>query len=270
VKLGGDGDLYFLPLFSQLFNELYRLNDLTDDEIESAKDERVKLVHQELPVDKETGTPLIDPDSAKLWHKVVEDSLPTSVSLATSPFPLHDIPFKSIQEKKTELVEFARTFAYMQAGVNPLIMGGSSTNSSVGVTQNLQFIQSLVFSMLDKIQSWFNYRIYSINSKKKYTFILMMLKLTWYNQEEVFNREYKLLTVGGSITPIVAIAGYNPDNYGAMIEYENLLKVKDKWIPLKNMNQASSTEEGGRPQVPEGDLSPKGEVTRNTDGNKRE
>jgi len=247
IKLGGDNEIFFLPLYSQLFTELFLLNDLIDEEIESSKDDKIKLINIEFPNDKETGIPLIEPDRVAEWVNIVAQGVPETVCVTGSPYPLKEIPFKSIQNEKTSIIEFAKNMAYMQGGANPLVLGGSSTNSSVGVTQNLIYIQSIVFSILDKIQSWFNYRISNVNLRKKYTFKLNIWKITYFNQTEEFDKEYKLTSIGGSLDKIVSKAGHNADDYNAGLEYENLVKSKSLWKPPLNMNQANSDDSGGRP-----------------------
>lgn len=245
IKLGGDNDTFFLPLYSQLFTELYSLNDLIDEEIETARDDSIKLINIEFP--NQDGVPLVEPEIVKQWVEVVAAGVPSTVSVTGSPFPLKDIPFKSVQEKQTKLVEFAKSMAYMQAGANPLLLGGASTNSSVGITQNLIYLQSLVFPMLDKIQSWFNYRISNVNLRKKYTFSLNIWKTTWFNINEEFEREYKLASIGGSLSVLTSKCGHLTDNYNASLMYENLIKSKQEWVAPISMNQASnSTDEGGR------------------------
>ena len=247
LKLGGDNDTFFLPLYSQLFTELFLLNDLIDEEIESSRDDKIKLINIEFPHDKQTGIPLVEPDVVAQWVNVVASGVPETVCVTGSPYPLKEIPFKSIQNEKTGLIEFAKSMAYMQGGTNPLLLGGSSTNSSVGVTQNLVYIQSNVFNMLDKIQSWFNYRISNVNLRKKYTFKLNIWKITWFNVKDEFEREYKLSTIGGSLSVLSSKCGHNSDDYNATLEYENLVKSKDLWIPPKNMNQQAVDNKGGNP-----------------------
>jgi len=250
IKLGGDNDTFFLPLYSQLFTELFLLNDLIDEEIESSRDDSIKLINIEFPHDKETGIPLVEPDVVSQWVNVVASGVSDKVTITGSPYPLKEIPFRSIQNEKTSLVEFAKNMAYMQSGANPLLLGGSSTNSSVGVSQNLVYIQSNVFSILDKIQSWFNYRIGNVNLRKKYTFTLDIWKITYFNQTEEFDKEYKLATIGGDLDILVSKAGHSSDNYNAALDYNNLIKSKDKWLPPKNMNQTSgSDDKGGAPKT---------------------
>lgn len=269
IKLGGDNETFFLPLYSQLFTELYLLNDLIDEEIESERDEKLKLVSISFPHDEETGVPLIEPDVVHQWVEVVSKGLPDSVCVVGSPYKLEQIPFKSVQNEKVNLIEFAKSMAYMQAGANPLLLGGSSTNSSVGVTQNLIYIQSLVFSMLDKMQSWFNYRISNVNLRKKYTFKLNIWKITWFNQQEEFDKEYKLTSVGGSLNILVSKIGISSDDYNSTLEYENLIKSKENWKPPLNMNQANSDVANGRPEKSDKDLSDGGRVSRDKENNNR-
>ena len=250
IKLGGDNDTFFLPLYSQLFTELFLLNDLVDEEIESSRDQKLKMVSINFPTDQESGIPLVEPDVVSSWVSTVAANLPDSVCVVGSPYKLEEISFKSVQNEKENLAEFAKSMAYMQAGANPLLLGGSSTNSSVGITQNLIYIQSVVFSMLDKIQSWFNYRISNVNLRKKYTFRLNIWKTTWYNQQDIFDREYKLTSIGGSLNVISSINGHSVDDYNASLIYENLIKSKEFWRPPLNMNQGSNLDDiGGRPEV---------------------
>jgi len=269
IKLGCDNDTFFLPLYSQLFTELFLLNDLVDEEIESSRDDSIKLINIEFPHDKETGIPLVEPDVVSQWVNVVASGVSDKVTITGSPYPLKEIPFRSIQNEKTNLAEFSKSMAYMQAGANPLLLGGSSTNSSVGITQNLVYIQSIVFSMLDKIQSWFNYRISNVNLRKKYTFKLNIWKITWYNQQEIFDREYKLTSIGGSLNVISSINGHSADDYNASLIYENLVKSKDSWRPPLNMNQGSNDDEGGRPKVSDGEISNGGTISRDKENNNR-
>ena len=248
IKLGGDNDTFFLPLYSQLFTELFLLNDLVDEEIESSRDDKIKLINIEFP--NQDGVPLVEPDVVAQWVNVVASGVPETVCVTGSPFPLKEIPFKSIQNEKTSLIEFTKSMAYMQSGANPLLLGGSSTNSSVGISQNLIYIQSIVFNMLDKIQSWFNYRISNVNLRKKYTFKLNIWKLTWFNQNEEFEKEHKLTSIGGSLNVLSTKCGHSSDDYNATLEYENLIKSKDLWIAPVNMNQSGNTDDkGGRPET---------------------
>jgi len=249
IKLGGDNDTFFLPLYSQLFTELFLLNDLVDEEIESSRDDKIKLINIEFP--NQDGIPLVEPDVVAQWVNVVASGVPETVCVTGSPFPLKEIPFKSIQNEKTSLIEFTKSMAYMQSGANPLLLGGSSTNSSVGISQNLIYIQSIVFNMLDKIQSWFNYRISNVNLRKKYTFRLNIWKLTWFNQNDEFEKEHKLTSIGGSLNVLSSKCGHSSDDYNATLIYENLIKSKDLWIPPKNMNQQAvdNDDSGGRPKT---------------------
>jgi len=249
IKLGGDSEPFFLPLYSQLFTELFLLNDLIDEEIESSRDDKIKLINIEFP--NQDGIPLVEPDVVAQWVNVVASGVPETVCVTGSPFPLKEIPFKSIQNQKTSLIEFAKSMAYMQGGANPLLLGGSSTNSSVGVSQNLIYIQSLVFSMLDKIQSWFNYRISNVNLRKKYIFELNIWKITYFNKTEEIESEYKLTSIGGSLNVLSSKIGHNSDSYNATLEYENLVKSKSNWVVPVNMNQNSGTSDdiGGRPKT---------------------
>jgi len=271
IKLGGDNDTYFLPLFSQLFTELFLLNDLVDEEIENARDEKLKLVAITFPHDPDSGIPLVEPDVVHQWVDVVSRGLPESVCVVGSPYKLEQIPFKSVQNEKIDLIEFSKSMAYMQSGANPLLLGGSSTNSSVGINQNLIYIQSLVFPMLDKIQSWFNYRISNVNLRKKYTFKLSIWKTTWFNIQEEVDREYKLTTIGGSFGILSSKIGHNNDSYLASLEYENLTKSKKSWVTPVSMNQNSGNQDdkGGRPSVTDGDLSDGGTISRDKENNNR-
>ena len=104
--------------------------------------------------------------------------------------------------------------------------------------------------MLDKIQSWFNYRISNVNLRKKYTFRLNIWKTTWFNQKEQIENEYKLTTIGGSLNIITSKIGNDSDCYNASLEYENLVKSKSNWIPPTNMNQSgNSDDKGGAPET---------------------
>jgi len=250
IKLGCDNDTFFLPLYSQLFTELFLLNDLVDEEIESSKDQKLKMVAINFPTDQDSGIPLVEPDVVSSWVSAVAANLPENVCVVGSPYELSEISFKSVQNEKTNLAEFSKSMAYMQAGANPLLLGGSSTNSSVGITQNLVYIQSLVFAMLDKIQSWFNYRISNVNLRKKYTFRLNIWKTSWYNQQEEVDKEYKLTTIGGSFNVIATKLGHDSNAYNATLEYENLIKSKESWVTPINMNQNTvNSDKGGRPET---------------------
>ena len=113
------------------------------------------------------------------------------------------------------------------------------------------YLRTIVFSMLDKIQSWFNYRISNVNLRKKYTFKLNIWKTTWYNQQEMIDNEYKLTTIGGSLNILVSKIGHKADDYNASLEFENLTKSKGLWVAPISMNQNSGSQDdkGGRPNT---------------------
>ena len=112
----------------------------------------------------------------------------------------------------------------------------------------------------------------------KFKFKVRVLDVTAFNQSDMFDM---LTKAGNSGLPVknalAATAGLTPFEAVAMAELENdILCMRDSVFnqPLVSASTMTSNDvgenEGGRPTVDDDELSPEGEVTRETEGNIRE
>ena len=73
--------------FSYLFDKLYRLDEIEDEELSNSSADNLKLVVQK-PQTNEEGELLMDIDLISMYHTAVKKNLPKGVGVVTSPMPI--------------------------------------------------------------------------------------------------------------------------------------------------------------------------------------
>ena len=67
------------------------LEDVKDLKSENTVIESTKLIHQKLPIDKETGKVLMDMSVAKTYHNATKANMPKGTAITTNPLDLEAI-----------------------------------------------------------------------------------------------------------------------------------------------------------------------------------
>jgi hypothetical protein len=248
--LADDDSPFFVPMYSTMFKAI-----LNNEEYETIVKtgqvlEITKLIAQKLPSDKD-GNLLVDEETARIFHEALVKALPTGANGITTPFDIHDVAFSNQTQTKEQLLEKAERGAFVSSGWSSALFAENSGVSSLNM--NIEVVTANIYALLEKIESAFSRKFRGVVNTKNYEFNLKFFRTTNLNIEDNFNRMYKLLEIGGAITPLISLSNFDFASYISLLDMETQLKIKDMLVPVQSIHTqsggADSSKSGGRPEV---------------------
>lgn len=256
------------PLLADLFPELINLKEYKELDMSQSKMDLYKLIVQKLPVNKETGEPIIELEEGQQLHKNAKKMITQEgIDVLTTPL---DVDGVNLQERGSTLrdnIERANNVVYDASGTSKMIFNSGSDGGSIGLSASLKADESMMYPLLDQYKRWYDNKFKFINKSKNYKFEMIMPYITVFNWKERYDQFKDAATYGYlKLLPIVTM-GIKQTTFMNMLEFENdYLGLEDLMRPLHSAHTQSS--EGGRPDSNEDDLSDKGRETRERDANR--
>jgi hypothetical protein len=257
------------PFFSTVFPELINLTEYK--EMDKSKDnmDLYRLIVQKLPLDKNTGLPMLKLEEGQALHKNAKNMITQEgIDVLTTPLDVESI---SLQEKGQTLrdnIERANNRVYNTTGSSKILFNSGSDGGSIGLSNSLKVDEALLFSLLDQNKLWYENRFTLINKDKKVFYEILFPPITIFNWKEMYDMYKEAATLGYSkLMPLTAM-GIKQTTFMSLMKFENdYLKLMDKMKPLQtSYTQTDNT--GGAPKKDDTKLSNKGLDTRNKDANK--
>lgn len=260
---------YPLPPFNTVFESVFDIDEQKKMRKVSTKMDNYMLLTQRIPIDEKSSDVnrfLIDMDTVVEFHNKATQSLPDEVGLVTSPMPIEAIKLERKNNDVDNVAKAERDY-YNAAGVSQLLFN-SEKISSTGLSKSVITDEQLVFMVLKQIERWVNRKLKQVNGK--YKFRVKFLETTKFNINEMQERYLKAAQSGMPVkTALASTLDMSPSSFANMVFLENIvLGLHDKLIPLSTSHTQSGKDGAGAPKKKE--LTPSGEITRETDGNIRE
>lgn len=257
---------FFMPLFSLLLDDI-DLQELINNR--TALENYILLVSKIPLID---GSDQVDDfalslELAQQMQALIDAAVPDLVGTALSPFEIDTVTFdkSNTTEANDELAQSVQNI-FANAGASQLVVSGGTSTNSVGLKHAIQNDMSTCWTLVNKIESWYNHYIKNVVSDG-YKF--QIHKITWYNQDEYQSSMKDIATLGGSAMDYLTSVMGNPYDAYSKILFENAIGIKNIMVPLQssyNMS-SSSNSEGGRPVSNDDDLSESGIATRDGEKN---
>lgn len=238
-----------VPFYCSIFDDLMELEDMKDLKSENVVIESTKLIHQKLPIDKETGKVLMDMNVAKTYHNATKANMPKGTAITTNPLDLQTLSLADSSTKLDNDIYQAMENAFDTAGINSEIFNGKK-NSNMAITSGL-VVDSLLPKRLQMlVEDWMNYELstYKKNGTKwKFKFI----DSTHFDREERSSKARENMAFGGSRFEFLACQGYDPLEGINLLKAEQLLGLDEIMIPQATSHTMgkNSNEKNGRPKV---------------------
>lgn len=233
-----------IPFYCTIFDDLMELEDMKDLKSQNAVIESIKLVHQQFPVDKDTGASLIDFDVITQYHNATKSTLPSTAAVTTNPLEVQVMTMGDSNAKINGSVIQTRDAIYDSAGINAEIFNGNK-NSNQAIAAGI-VADSLVSKSLNQlINNWINYEM----RKKKiggFTWQVRMLDVTEFNKEQSIKLSRENMAYGGSKLEFVAMNGYTPLQAMSVLKMESMLGLDTLLVPQATSHTQSGTSESGR------------------------
>lgn len=261
---------YPIPPFAGLAEEIWALEEYKSLKLSKTELENYLILVAKMPYlknqDKENNFALTL-DIAQEYFNMMSNSLPDQVGSVLSLF--EDItPIKvDKNDKDTDRVSEAQQSIYDSAGVSQLLF--NSTGTGAAITKSILVDENVVFKVLRQFERWVNKKLKDENKGIK--FRTEFLDITKFSKSDYIRELKEGASLGLPVKHKYAAAlGLSPSSILHMEFLENeVLNIVDKWKPLSS-SYTQSYNEGGRPEIDEGNLTENGQQARDRDVNNPE
>ena len=236
-----------VPFYASIFDDLMELEDMKDLKSSNAVIESTKLIHQKLPIDKETGKVLMDMVVAKTYHNATKANMPKGTAITTNPLDLEAISLSDSSTKLDNDIYQTMENAFDTAGINSEIFNGKK-NSNMAITSGLVVDSLLPKRLQMMVEDWMNFELgtYKKNGTKwRFRFI----DSTHFDREDRSAKARENMAYGGSRFEFLACQGYDPLEGINLLKAEQLLGMDDIMIPQATSHTLSKNGEAGRPET---------------------
>lgn len=269
VLLVGPEDEFAFPLphFLPIFTDLLDLLDLQAILASKQELENYALIVNKIPLVDNGNSGDVDDFSVSLemvnyFRQLEEDAVPSLVGVVTAPFDVDKITFKdSATAGDTDSLGKSLSAVFSNAGLTQTIVSGGNSTSNLAIKLAQLCDQSNVWVWVNRLESWLNFYL-NENIAKGY--ILEILRITWYNEDDYIQKYKDIATLGGPALDYLSVVEGSPYKAINKIRFENAIGIKDIMIPLKSSYNSSSSSPGRPVEEDESELSESADRTRNT------
>ena len=261
-----EGTEHSAPPFVSVFSDLCHIADYKNLNKISTEQGNYQLIGLEMEHNAKSDKPndfTTSTDVALSFYNMISSSLPPGVGAFLTPMPAKPIKF----DKKTgdaNQVANATTALYDSLGISPVIFSGA-TNAG-GLKYSVRTDESMLFGIYRQIERWLNGKLFD----EGYDYHVKLLDLTIYSRNDLQAELLKLAQMSVPVKAhLAASAGLSPlDMLNTSVLESTILEIDSSWKPLASSHtQKASTEEAGREEVADTELSEAGEATRDHDSN---
>ena len=267
IKVNNDILSYSLPPFIGILRELYDLEDYKQLKLTKTALENYAMLVMALPTDKD-GNWGIDLNKAKEFWQNLDSVLPEEVGSILTPMPITKIGFEKSNTGDTNTISDAEQNIFTSAGVSSLLFNNEKASANA-LALSIKADQSLTFGIVRSIEDAVNRFIQSQSYGKN--FKVTFLDVSPFNRKEMGDAYLKAASYGlPTIAMYAASQGLGQAELDAMSFLETeVMGLQDMFRPIQSSTQMSGnisstdsnapTDEGGRPQSDETDLTDSGE-----------
>jgi hypothetical protein len=144
------------PLLSHMFGDLTLLSNDKSYFNEFIKDDAVKTIHQKIPVNKETGLPLLDKGIIEAYHNSSKEHVGKNISIMTNPFDVEGIALDKNQQSAINVVEHDIKVIQNDSGISETIFNANTTN---GLGYSTKADSAKIFPLLYFFTNFINFKI---------------------------------------------------------------------------------------------------------------
>ena len=263
-----------IPLFVAIIPKLIDLEEAQDLDKDKMKQQLIRLIIQEMPIDK-NGDLIFDVDEAQALHnnavKMVGDAVGIDVLTTFADVKVEDLADHGNVSSVDQLDKVERT-VYNEAGVSQMQF---NTNGNLALEKSIANDEATMTALLLQFENYAEGLLKPFNKNiNRLQYKVQMLPTTIYNYKELSKLYKEQTQIGFSkLLPQVAL-GQSQSVVMATAIFENdMLHLEEIMIPPmssntisagNNNNQSGSNktvedgrETGGRPELPDDEKSEK-------------
>ena len=265
------------PLFLNVIPATIQYDDAVDTERERALEEIRKIIVQKIPHLTDGGL-LFEPEEAEEIHRGTVGMMKPNknVSVLTTYADVDAIVSHTAADSVSNNLEKMVQNIYYEGGVSKEMFASSGSSTLETSVKN---DTALMMILGNKYATFISNLVNELFANASVSFKYTILPITYYNESTYITDSFKLAQSGYSfILPALAL-GFSQRDIGNIKDLENdVLKLGERLIPLSSAYTQSAAaqeqgltktqdegkaktdevgEEGGRPQLKEGEKSPK-------------
>lgn len=265
-----------IPLFLSIIPKLIDLEDAQDLDQKKMEQQLIRLIIQEMPIDK-NGDLIFDVDEARELHKnavgMLGDTVGVDVLTTFADVHVEDLSDKGNMSAADQLDKVERT-VYNEAGVSQMQF---NTSGNLALEKSILNDEATMTNLLLQFEEFAESLLKTFNKNpKRLKYQVQMLPTTIYNYKDLSKLYKEQTQIGFSkLLPQIAL-GESPSTVLATAVFENqMMKLDEIFTPPQMSSTISKTqqsggtnkqnndaepsagEQGGRPELPQDEKSDK-------------
>lgn len=273
IKYNNDFTYLYSPMFG-IISAILDIDDFKDLAKAKTEADAYKLVCLEIPINDD-GQMSMGDEIVVPFTEMTKNVCPSSWGVVPSPMKMTLLESKSTASDDSNKVEDAVENYYTEAGISKALISSASSGSEL--KYSIKVDSSDIYRIYRQIESWVDLQmklrgyIY-----KSYQFEYSILPTTIFDINDFIDKELKLAQVSvPNKGRLLAADGINTAKLlgNTLLENVVLADVFESWTPLStSYTQSGSsdvTNQGGRPEMNEDDLTDSGTQTRENDDNNK-
>lgn len=273
LKYNTDFTYLYAP-FLNLLAEILNIDDFKDLAKAKAESDAYKLIYMKIPINDD-GQMTMGDEIVVPFTSMCKDIVPDNFGVVPSPLPLELIESKSTSNDDANHVSTAVENYYTEAGISKALISSASSGSEL--KSSIKVDSSDIYRIYKQIEAWIELQmklrgfIYA-----DYQFTYNILPTTIFDVGDYIDKELKLAQVSvPNKSRLLCANGINTAKMlgNSVLENTILSDIFDSWKPLSSTFTMSSandvTDQGGRPEMNEDELSKEGIQTRENDDNNK-
>lgn len=228
------------PYFSSMLSDLTML---TDDKVyfnTYVKDDAIKIIHQLIATNKDSGEPLVDKDTAQAYHTFAKANVGQNVSVITSPFETTGIATDKNNQTSINVVEHDLKTIGVDSGISNTVFSADTTNGLIFSTTK---DAARIYPLLYFFNNFVNFKI------RQWKCLVQFLHINIFDKKDAHEQYRTDLLSGGSRFLFIGTAGVELYAYlNTLTTEQDDWKIDDLLVPKVNASQQSDPAVNGRPE----------------------
>ena len=270
LMVGPDDEFsYPMPHFLPLFVDLLDMLDLQQILQSKTELENYAMIINKIPLIDNGNSGDVDDFAISMemvdyFRQLEEQAVPDLVGVITAPFDVEKLTFKdSAVAADTDTLGKSLSALFSNAGLTQTIVSGGNSTSNFAIKLAQLCDQANVWVWVNRLESWLNFYLRENISKG---YILEILRITWYNEDDYIQKYKDAATLGGSALSYLSVVEGSPYKAINKIRFENALGLKEMMIPLQSSYNTSSNDVGRPVSDDSASIGESTERTRDTAG----
>jgi hypothetical protein len=195
-----------IPPFSGVFKNALEIEEYQDLLKLKAQLDTFQIMYLKIPIDKDTGKPLMSHNEAAEYTAVAQSQVPTGVGVVCTPMDESSTKFNDSQNMNNIIGLGAKNY-YEASGLTPALFG-SDTKSSTGILNSIKTDFLTLEPMYNQYERFINYQLSKIQGK--YNFAIRFLRRSNFELDADKKYAQSLLTSGLPVSRVLSSDGLEP------------------------------------------------------------